>query len=77
MAKQFSRTTTTTFRWWRDDGKNVRKCDEKALFKNAELIVKLNTEGGNVCGDMYRTISTGVHNKREICYRGWWKIKTT
>lgn len=71
--KQFEKKYEISFRWWREDGKNVKAKDEenleiKALRQIDEARNNGYTEGELIVVDYSKA-------ERPIEYRGYWEFK--
>lgn len=76
--KQVARKQVINYRWWRADGKEIKKEHIGALEESAEeRIAEMRTKGFT-SGDLHDNVHMTDDDPEDgIEYTGWWDITTT
>jgi len=69
--KQIERVKTITYRWWRNDGKNIQSLHVKTLEEIANNHISAMIADGFTSGDLHDTLNNAVD------YSGYWEATTT
>jgi len=72
--KQIERKIVTTFRWWRDDGKDVLDEHLEQLDEDAIGRIRSQVSDGCTSGELNSCFNP---DPEVIEYSGWWKMTTT
>lgn len=68
--KLYSKITQVSFKWWRNDGKDVPIGDIEHLEEYANVHIQEMREQGYTSGQL--TLEVGLD---EVQYSGWWDVR--
>jgi hypothetical protein len=70
--KQLERRIQINYRWWRDDGMEIREEHLQALEEKADDVINLMRSQGFTSGELSDDITLDEEDGEGIIYSGWW-----
>ena len=70
--KKIERRIETTFRWWRDDGKDILDAHLELLDEDAIRGIRSMVADGCTSGELIAD-----YQPDDVQYSGWWEMSTT
>lgn len=70
--KQIECKTSVTYRWWRNDGQDIREVDVDDLRRHASERIAEMQAAGYVSGDLLYT-ADAWSSGGGVAYTGWWE----